>query len=309
MSEWSDMQMNGFLGLIHKIVMFITWPFRRFKFLLAIIAAVLVVMIVVPMCYGIKFTQIPHWYYNILTGSFATQIRQTVSDSVTNAKDKASQKINEKIDGVKQTVQQIVPDMPSAQIRAAEEAKAKGEPVRFTAWNVAKFNKVQYKKPRADKNAEVKIKAPTFAVLKRETKEAQAERELRENEQMADDIYIRPYYKGKLADYYRVRQDLGLTYLNESEKLHGKADVLEPNSLYINGTYVYLYGIYTNPDIYDAAEAQLYLEQLVEGKEVYCDVVAYTTQTQMATALCFVDGVFINGDMVQNSLALDVALK
>jgi endonuclease YncB( thermonuclease family) len=79
--------------------------------------------------------------------------------------------------------------------------------------------------------------------------------------------------------------------------------------LYIDGTYVYLYGIYTNPDIYDAAEAQLYLEQLVEGKEVYCDVVAYTTQTQMATALCFVDGVFINGDMVQNSLALDVALK
>lgn len=302
-SEWAEMQMNGFLGWVHKVVMFLTWPFRRFKLLLSIIIGVLIVMIIVPMCYGVAFRDIPSWYYQLIKAPFVQNVTQSVSDKALAIKNKATQQIAAKIDDVKQKVEQISPE-----IKAAEEAKAKGEPIKFTTWNVAKFNKVKYERP-VQKKDEVKLKAPTFAVLRRETKEAQVKREQEIKKKQEEKKIGGPYYKGNLADYYRVRNDLGLTYLSESEKYHGKADVLGPNSLYIGNTYVYLYGIYTNPDIYDAAEAQLYLEELVEGKTVHCDVVAYTTQTQAATALCFVDGIFINGAMVNKALALDVALK
>ncbi len=303
-SEWADMQMSGFLGWVHKIVMFITWPFRRFKLLLSIIIGVLVVMIIIPMCYGVAFRDIPSWYYQLIKAPFVKQITQAINDKTSAVKDQATQQIAAKIDNVKQKINQISPE-----IKAAEEAKAKGEPIKFTAWNVAKFNKVKYEKKVAEPKEDIKLKAPTFAVLKRETKEAQVKREQEAKKQQEEEKIGGPYYKGHLEDYYRVRTDLGLTYLSESEKYHGKAEVMGPNSLYIAGTHVFLYGIYTNPDIYDVAEAQVHLEELIEGKVVHCDVIAYATQTQAATALCFVDGLFINGDLVNKSLALDVALK
>jgi len=299
-SEWADMQMSGFLGWIHKIVMFITWPFRRFKLLLSIIIGVLVVMITIPMCYGVAFKDIPSWYYQLIKAPFVQHMTQAVSDKASEIKEHTSQTI----DGVKQKIGKISPE-----IKAAEEAKAKGEPIKFTTWNVAKFNKVKYEKKVAEPKEDIKLKAPTFAVLKRETKEAQVKREQEAKKQQEEEKIGGPYYKGHLEDYYRVRTDLGLTYLSESEKYHGKAEVMGPNSLYIAGTHVFLYGIYTNPDIYDVAEAQVHLEELIEGKVVHCDVIAYATQTQAATALCFVDGLFINGDLVNKSLALDVALK
>ena len=200
-SEWAEMQMNGFLGWVHKVVMFLTWPFRRFKLLLSIIIGVLIVMIIVPMCYGVAFRDIPSWYYQLIKAPFVQNVTQSVSDKALAIKNKATQQIAAKIDDVKQKVEQISPE-----IKAAEEAKAKGEPIKFTTWNVAKFNKVKYERP-VQKKDEVKLKAPTFAVLRRETKEAQVKREQEIKKKKKKKKIGGPYYKGNLADYYRVRNE------------------------------------------------------------------------------------------------------
>ena len=71
---------------------------------------------------------------------------------------------------------------------------------------------------------------------------------------------------------------------------------------------MFLYGIYTDPDIYDAAEAQDYLEKITEGRKVHCEIVA-ETYSHTATALCFVQGVFINKALVDRKLARNVALR
>lgn len=315
--EWEGMRISdGVLGFIHKIIMFVTWPFRHWKMLIGGIIVIVAVAVIIPMCYGAKFGDVVNWYKNLLTTKPVMQAAQQISE----VKNKTQEQIAVKVEDVKQAVQQILPQVTSSD----EEDKAaavKSEPIRFTSWNVAKFNKVKYEKPvqkAGEGNEKIEIKAPTFASLKQKTEEqvaAIADEALALQPQVVQEDSYKPikqtasYYAGKLGDYYRIRPDLELIYLTEAEKIYHTADVVGANSLYINGVYVYLYGIYTNPDYYDEAEAKQFLEKIVEGKKVHCDIVAYTSQGQAATALCFIDGELINKAMVDAGLAKNIALK
>ena len=61
--------------------------------------------------------------------------------------------------------------------------------------------------------------------------------------------------------------------------------------------------------LYHKIYPNLFLEKRFGDKPAHCDIVAYTSQTQMATALCFVDGELINKALVEAGLAENVALK
>ena len=297
-SEWAEMHINGILGYIHKLVMWLTLPIRKFWYFLLAFLAVLAVLIIIPMCYNVKFSEIAQWYRLKIPQRQVEKVKKQVS----SAADSAVQKITQKVGDIKEKVEEILPDKPSAD--AKEEEK---EEVKFVSWNVAKFNKVRYSEPEEPMQIE-QPEEPSFAEISQQAKKEQ-ELQIKQEQQQIDDQYRDVYYEGNLADYYRVRRDLGLVYLSESEKLYDKAKVVGPNSLYINDTFVFLYGIYTNPDTYDTAAAQRYLDKLTDGQMVHCDVVAYTQQTQAATALCFVNGIFINRALVENNLAKNVALK
>ncbi|MBQ9034741.1 MAG: hypothetical protein IJ099_02115 [Alphaproteobacteria bacterium] len=300
MKEWAQMRVSGFLGFIHKLVMFITWPLRHWKFLLISLLIVAAIVIAVPLISGTKFVEIPSWYKAKMTHPFLTVLK----NNVTNITQSTEQKINESVNSVKDKVEQIAPEI----IKTEAEEENKKEKIRFTAWNVAKFNKTKYQQPKSKKQ-KITLKSPTFAELKEETaskQEKMAEPIINEDEQEAP---TKPYYDGNLADYYTVRRDLDLIYLTESEKLYGQVDVVGANSLYINNTYIYLYGIYTNPNIYNEQAARLYLEKLIDNKAVHCDVVAYSVQSQTPTALCFIDGKLINQELVDAQYAANIALK
>lgn len=297
MKEWVEMRMSGFSGLIHKLVMLITWPLRHWKFLLISILVLVIVAVAVPLISGAKLTEIPAWYQAKMTHPFLTVIKNNVA----NITQSTEQKISESVNSVKDKVQQIAPEV----IKPAVKEENKKEKIRFTAWNVAKFNKAKYQqKPQPAQK--IKLKSPTFAEIKEEVipqKQKNVKIETPKEE------VSEPYYEGKLADYYTVRHDLDLIYLTESEKLYGQVDVVGANSLYINNTYVYLYGIYTNPDIYNEQTAQLYLEKLIDNQPVHCDIVAYSTQSQTPTALCFLNGKLLNQELVDAQYAANVALK
>lgn len=300
MKEWVEMRMSGFSGLIHKLVMLITWPLRHWKFLLISILVLVIVAVAVPLISGAKLTEIPAWYQAKMTHPFLTVIKNNVA----NITQSTEQKISESVNSVKDKVQQIAPEV----IKPAVKEENKKEKIRFTSWNVAKFNKAKYQQQKSKKQ-KVTLKSPTFAELKEETaskQENMAEQVMDEAQQEAT---TQPYYDGNLADYYTVRRDLDLIYLTESEKLYGQVDVVGANSLYINNTYIYLYGIYTNPDIYNEQAARLYLEKLIDNQPVHCDVVAYSVQSQTPTALCFIEGKLINQELVDAQYAANIALK
>ena len=217
-------------------------------------------------------------------------------------KKQTAEKIESKLTEMRSSLGQIMQNMPKK-----NEKAEKNEEVRFVSWNVAKFNKAKYQpKSTVNQPAETAVE-PTFAETKQQAQENRVQK-IEEFEAAKEEQYKDVFYSGKLSDYYVENNSLNLEYLPEAQHLYGEAAVAGPNSLYIGDKFMFLYGIYTDPDIYDAAEAQDYLEKITEGRKVHCEIVA-ETYSHTATALCFVQGVFINKALVDRKLARNVALR
>ena len=106
---------------------------------------------------------------------------------------------------------------------------------------------------------------------------------------------------------YRKVEGLGLTYLSAPVFLKGEAIVYGANELYIDGKYIYLYGIYTDPMKYDEQKVTAYLHDLVTNGEIQCLVIAYTADG-VGTALCFSADSNINQMLVDQNMADNIAL-
>ncbi len=106
---------------------------------------------------------------------------------------------------------------------------------------------------------------------------------------------------------YRKVEGLGLTYLSAPVFIKGEAIVYGANELYIDGKYIYLYGIYTDPIKYDEQKVMAYLHDLATNGEIECLVVAYT-KDGIGTALCFSADSNINQMLVDQNMADNIAL-
>ena len=97
------------------------------------------------------------------------------------------------------------------------------------------------------------------------------------------------------------------TYLDEPEIIFGSVIIYGPNEFYIEGKYLYLYGIFTDPAKYDVAKAQTYLRELINGEKVECYIIAKTLDG-IETAICLKDGRSINQSLVDAGFADNIAL-
>lgn len=329
-SEYMAMRVNGFLGWIHRMVMLITFPIRKFWAIVTILVVVLAILIAIPLFYGIPFRDIWDWY----------MIKMPTHEFVA-AKDKTLFGAENKIKQITHTIKEIVPGKKSA---TEEQKNKKAEKMQFVAWNVAEFRKAKYK-PKKTIQAVQDIK-DNFAEVEKKTVEkikqilpqkdevkpensgkyikaeqetssivnkAETLKENKQNEIIASQMAKRKIpvseYKGSLDDYYTKFKSKDLSYLKVPEIVEGEAKEIGPNSMYVNGKFVFLYGIYSHPRRHDLKAATQYLHNVIHGKKVYCEVVAYSQKTQSATALCFVDGMFINKALTEHNLAKNVALK
>ena len=66
-SEWVEMRVNGWLAWIHRAVMFITFPIRRFWQIVLGIIVICILLALIPLYYGVGFTHITHWYREMMT--------------------------------------------------------------------------------------------------------------------------------------------------------------------------------------------------------------------------------------------------
>lgn len=333
-TEYAAMRVSGFLGWLHRIVMLITFPIRKFWIIAAVAAVLLVILISVPLSYGIPGRDIWDWY----------MVKMPAHEFV-EAKDKVLFDAKNKIKQVAHTLNEIVPDKMSDK---ELQKNKKAEKTQFVAWNVAEFRKAKYKPKKkqeqvqkAEKQKDINkdvLKDNAFETAKN-TKEVeqiipektekvyaapQKSKDSAANEpetvkednqkaalasQIAEQKAAPAEYEGSLQDYYTKYKSKDLSYLKTPEIIKGDAKVIGPNSMYVNGRFLFLYGIYSHPRRHDVDAAAQYLHSMIQGKKVYCEAVAYSQKTQSATALCFVNGVLINKALAEHNLAQNVALK
>ena len=330
-SEYMAMRVSGLLGWIHRIVMFITFPIRKFWLLVAVAALILVIIIAIPLFYGIRFGDIWDWY----------MVKMPTHEFV-EAKDKTIFDVENNFSKIKRTFKEIVPDKSGKDGEKAEEKKSK---VEFVAWNVAEFRRAKYKPQKpvlivkkteevAEKiqeaedivedvrNVDIEIEEAALDNNTNIEPSVEVESSILENktettidtkqaEAIASDIAEdRTIHNiGNLDDYYVKLRRNDLAYLNVPEIFKGSAEVIGPNSLYVDGKFVFLYGVYSHPRRHDLVAASKYLQNITGGKEIVCAVVAYYEKNNSATALCFADGIFINKALIEHNLAKNVAIK
>lgn len=272
-SEWDSMRTKGWSKFIHSLYMFITWPFRKPLHCIALI----ILLIAIPFCFGAKFSETFVWYKD----KFSIGIDYLANTSMVKG-------VNEKLSYVSASFDKILPK---------NVAQSEVKPQRkFVSWNVAEFNKVKYK-PRQDVfNKKNTDDTPFF--FKKKKSDIVEENEVQEEMIVSDDrLYI-------------IKPDLNLIYEEETpELISNEVTIIDENSLVIDNNYIFLYGIYTNPNEYNVEDAIEYLKNIAEENEIVCKVVARTKNGNIATALCFASDLLINEEMVKNKLAKNVALN
>ena len=301
-SEWLEMRVNGWLAWVHRAVMFITFPIRRFWQIVLGIIIICILLALIPLYYGVGFTHIAHWYREIIASEELQEVKEqaknTISDSI-------------------ETIKDAFPEPDDIQPT---------ETHRFAVWNVPKFKKAKYH-PKSTLKAQESGTGNTreaFLALSKAARE-KAE-EIRNSANKANtpkkiipdisannnnllDTDKSHFYSGALKEYYKISPNLNLSYINEPETLYGKAEVIGPNSLSVNNVFMFLYGIYSDEEEYDVSAAEKYLRDVTANQPILCEIVAYAEPTHTATALCFANGIFINKSMINHNLAQNVALK
>ena len=301
--NWGDLRLDGVLAWVHRLVMLITFPIRRFWQIVLGLIVIVLLLLVIPIRVMLKNN---------------SKVIEKVADKV----DKISAKVGE----INDTLSEI-----TANVTVDTEDVASDDEPRFAKWNVGELKKAEYK-PKAGvkalqntvnaaQNAFVALmqmasetKEDETAALHKETRLVKpryqqaftVEPSVAPKDVVPQDSF---YYEGALTDYYERLENRGLVYPDKPRVLYGSANVVGPNSLYVNHTFLFLYGIYTDKRTYDTRSAEQYLRDLTADEAVYCAVVAYTGHTNTATGLCFVNGIFINKAMVNHNLAENVGLK
>ena len=339
-SEYMAMRVSGFLGWVHRIVMLITFPIRKFWLIVTVCAVVLAILIAIPLCYGIPFRDIWDWY-----------MIKMPSHEFVEAKDKTLFNMEDGFNKVKRTVKEIVPSQKTEAEKNAEEEKNRGP--QFISWNVAEFKRARYKPHKqipVIKKIEVDVEEKVISAKTPEGAEKSKKKTVEETEiaptegvivkeraivaennepsfmsdvannkgdEQNNELAVAVVEETKKADgnvinfeeYYVKLESEDLSYNGKPEIIEGNARVIGPNAMYVNGEFVFLYGIYSHPKRHDVEAATQYLKSITQGKRVGCAVVAYSKKTQSATGLCFVNGVFINKLLTEHNLAKNVALK
>lgn len=270
--------MTGFKGFLHRVAMILLYPLRK----PLIFIPVLILMYLIPTFIGSKPSEVHLWYWNKIKNGY-NFVAETVSDKVKPIVEKTEVLMPE-LGGKmlpERGIDQLVGTKQKA-IRRQMFEKAKSAP---QAVDILENQEVV-----------------SVEEVKKEQALIQAEKTDAIMEEVAKNDNLQPE-KQKIV----VSETLPLIYVENQIDVSGAAIVQNANEMIVNGTYLFLYGIYVDPNTPKGIEAKKFLEQMVKGKTVRCNIVAYTYQ-EVATALCEIDGESINQKMVDEGLSKNVAL-
>lgn len=321
------LRLQGIAKAIHKFFLIITFPLRRVFLFLGLLLVFVVVIAAIPMSQGVSYKHIVDWY--LLRYD---EVKTQTTEKVTHKPEAIERKLKNEIkkehnkevkkekrkefkfketaapdrrhisDDLKKKMGEI--NTKNASDSSKTEAKKRKtlnlkQSLGIRSSNIKKVwkrNEQPFFAKLADKNNITPVVAPVKATLQLKPDPVIPD---------SDAVVQMPQIKQKLE--YRKIDTLPLTYEEKPEHVEGNALILGPNDLIVGDKYIILYGIYTDADKQDYNKANVYLKELADKKTLECEIVAYTYQNH-ATAICFLDGMSINQNLVDAGFATDVAL-
>lgn len=274
--------MTGFKGILHRTAMFLLYPLRK----PLIFFPLLILLYLIPTFIGARPSEVHVWYWNKIKSAY------------NSAADVVSDKVN--------------PWFANKE-EATPELGGKALPER----GIDQLVGMRQKAVRRQMFEKAKSAPQAVDIL--ENEEVVPVSEIKRDEQPQPAADVVQEYNDKISELssrnmapagsstVTVSQKLPLVYLKDPISVSGKALVQNANEIIVDGTYIFLYGIYVDPNLPKGIEAKKYLEQFVKDKVVRCDIVAYTYQ-DIATALCYVDDDSINQRLVDEEFSRNVAL-
>lgn len=274
--------MTGFKGFLHRTAMFLLYPLRK----PLIFFPLLILLYLIPTFIGARPSEVHVWYWN--------KIKSAYNSAAGVVSDKVNPWFADKEEAVPELGGKALPERGIDQLVGMRQ-----KAVRRQMFEKAKSA------PQAVDILENEEIVPV-SEIKRDEQPQPAADVVQEYNDKISELSSRNMAPAGSATV-TVSQKLPLVYLKDPVPVSGKALVQNANEIIVDGTYIFLYGIYVDPNLPKGIEAKKYLEQFVKDKVVRCDIVAYTYQ-DIATALCYVDDDSINQRLVDEEFSRNVAL-
>lgn len=274
--------MTGFKGFLHRTAMFLLYPLRK----PLIFFPLLILLYLIPTFIGARPSEVHVWYWN--------KIKSAYNSAAGVVSDKVNPWFADKEEAVPELGGKALPERGIDQLVGMRQ-----QAVRRQMFEKAKSA------PQAVDILENEEVVPVSEIKRDEQPQPAADVVQEYNDKISELSSRNTASAGSAT--ITVSQKLPLVYLKDPVPVSGKALVQNANEIIVDGTYIFLYGIYVDPNLPKGIEAKKYLEQFVKDKVVRCDIVAYTYQ-DIATALCYVDDDSINQRLVDEEFSRNVAL-
>lgn len=274
--------MTGFKGFLHRMAMFLLYPLRK----PLIFFPLLILLYLIPTFIGARPSEVHVWYWN--------KIKSAYNSAAGVVSDKVNPWFADKEEAVPELGGKALPERGIDQLVGMRQ-----KAVRRQMFEKAKSA------PQAVDILENEEIVPVSEIKRDEQPQSAADVVQEYNDKISELSSRNTAPAGSAT--ITVSQKLPLVYLKDPVPVSGKALVQNANEIIVDGTYIFLYGIYVDPNLPKGIEAKKYLEQFVKDKVVRCDIVAYTYQ-DIATALCYVDDDSINQRLVDEEFSRNVAL-
>ena len=274
--------MTGFKGFLHRTAMFLLYPLRK----PLIFFPLLILLYLIPTFIGARPSEVHVWYWN--------KIKSAYNSAAGVVSDKVNPWFADKEEAVPELGGKALPERGIDQLVGMRQ-----KAVRRQMFEKAKSA------PQAVDILENEEVVPVSEIKRDEQPQPAADVVQEYNDKISELSSRNTAPAGSAT--ITVSQKLPLVYLKDPVPVSGKALVQNANEIIVDGTYIFLYGIYVDPNLPKDKEKKKYLEQFVKDKVVRCDIVAYTYQ-DIATALCYVDDDSINQRLVDEEFSRNVAL-
>ncbi len=277
---------SGLGAVIHNTVMFLTYPFRRPWGILVILLLLVAVVYAIPMyVYNVPVKEVHTWYMERIK-FFEKRDLNEVSGKFSKLFNKIPI-LNE--EPVKGTDRLVVAAPTQKEIRRQMFKAAAG----------GQRQKVDVLAEEADNVVAVEMPKP---INMEEPSEEVRYAEVPSNQRNGFDE--KPVIVKKVS----MEDGNMLHYLPQPKTITGPVKVYNANELEVDGTYLFLYGIYSSPKTARGIKAGVFLKDSLEGETVSCDILAYTADN-VATGECFVEGISINKTLVERGFSDRVSLR
>lgn len=268
-------KLRGWPAFLHKMFLVVSYPFRK----PLIFIPVAVLLYLAPTFRGVKPTEVHLWYWGKIK-SISSTVTASVTDKTKDILPETAKNLIQQVTtpepekGIDQLVE--MPRLSPKAVRRQMFEKAKSAPVAVDILETEEALSV----PGFQNSAEGKNVAEQAPVSENAAPKPQT---------------------------VTVPRKLPLVYLDIPKEISGDIKVNNANEIEVGGTYLFLYGVYINPDSSEGINAKNFLEIMTKGQKVRCTILAYTYQ-DIATGICYVGTKNINQTLVDEGLSRNVAL-